>query len=147
MEIFVPLVLFETLRAGCSEIRPFDFWDDNLQTVDLAVIRGGLGTISDCIAARVPMLYVEDPDPEIRFNQARLDQLGIGLSLDRCLSKDSETFTSPLGYRDMVSKMAGFDLKGHVEAADILARLWGLQYTSESSADCNERRKEPEWLS
>jgi len=127
MEIFVPLGIFETLRTRCPEIRPFEFWDNNLQTVDLAVIRGGLGTISDCIAARVPMLYVDDSDPEIRFNQARLNQMGIGLSLDRFLSEDSETFTSPLLYRDMLSKMAGFGLQGHIEATDILERVWGFQ--------------------
>ena len=134
MTVLAPLPLFETLRTRCPDIQPFDFWDNNLQTVDLAVIRGGLGTISDCIAAQVPMLYVDDRDPEIRFNQARLNQLGIGLPLDRFLSEDFETFTNPLMYRDMLLKIAGFDLNGHVEATDILAKLWGLHGGNKGSS-------------
>ena len=92
--------------------------------MDFAVIRGGMGTISDCVAARLPMLYVNDPKPEIQFNQQRLEQLGIGLPLERISKQSSDLLTNPGVIRQMVGNMAGLDLNGEIEAARILANLW-----------------------
>lgn len=126
LEVFASSTLFERLAAECPRIKPFEFWDDNFDTIDLAVVRGGLGTISDCVAARVPMLYAGDPNPEIKFNQMRLSQMGIGLPLEKCLDESPEICTDPFSYRSMLSKMAGFDIQGHIEATNILAELWGF---------------------
>ena len=124
MEIFLPAALFAALGTRCPGTQPFDFWHDNFDLADLAIIRGGLGTISDCIAAKVPMLYVDDPNPEIRFNQTRLSKMGIGLPLDKVLDETSDILTDPSVYRGMLWKMRGLELQGHIEAAKILAKIW-----------------------
>jgi UDP:flavonoid glycosyltransferase YjiC (YdhE family) len=133
MSVFTSLSLSEKLAARCPQIQTFDFWNDDFDAIDLAVIRGGLGTVSDCIAAKIQMIYVDDPNPEIKFNQARLEELGIGLPLDRCLDEGREIFTNPFVYTRMLSKMSGFSLRGHVEATDALAKLWALRSNKMSS--------------
>jgi hypothetical protein len=126
MKLFGSPALAQSLGTGCPEIEPFDFWDDNLDAIDLAIVRGGLGTISDCIAARVPMLYVDDSNPEIRFNHTRINQLQLGFPLESCLDEGTDIFTNPSVYARTLSNIAGFGLKGDVEAAEILGKLCGI---------------------
>jgi hypothetical protein len=117
---------FEMLSERCRGLERYDWSGDNLSTVDLAIIRGGLGTISDCIAARIPMLYLNDPSPEIKFNQARLCQMGIGLPLEKVLDGGSPLLTEAAAYAGMRARMDGFALAGEIEASEVLAKLWGL---------------------
>ena len=116
---------FELLSQRCRGLERYDWSGDNLGTVDLAIIRGGLGTISDCIAARIPMLYLDDPSPEIKFNQARLCQMGIGLPLEKVLDDGSPLLTDAAVYAHMRARMDGFALAGEIEASEVLAKLWG----------------------
>ena len=119
MQVFGSPALAQLLGTECPEIEHFDFWDDHFDAMDLAIVRGGLGTISDCIAARVPMLYVDDSNPEIRFNHARINQLQLGFPLESCLGRSPDIFTNPSAYARALSNMAEFGLKGDIEAAAI----------------------------
>src|SRR5688572_15472525 len=73
-EVLASAAVSKRLSIDCGDIQSFDFVRDDLNSMDFAIIRGGLGSISDCIAARVPMLYMDDSNPELRFNQSRLDE-------------------------------------------------------------------------
>jgi len=126
MEVFAAEAIFQTLQTKCPGIQFRSFGDDSLETIDLAVIRGGLGTISDCIASKVPMLYVDDSSPEIRYNQKRLNEMGVAAPFEGFLNGDAEILTSPFVYKRTISRMNGFDLEGHLEAGDILAGLWNV---------------------
>jgi hypothetical protein len=58
-------------RGGEAEPR-FD-------TYDLVVLRPGAGTVTACVAARVPMILAYEPNPELAHNASRIEALGIGL--------------------------------------------------------------------
>ncbi|MBA7527728.1 hypothetical protein ES705_19906 [subsurface metagenome] len=78
VRVFCPSRWYGILSQHCTKAEIYDFDSPEFDKVDLAIIRAGLGTISDCIATKVPMLYVEEQNPEIKFNQQRLSQFGIG---------------------------------------------------------------------
>lgn len=70
----------EALSLYEIKSRSFDF-HDGWEEVDLVITRAGMGTISDCIAMRIPMLTVAESNPEIQHNQAILHHAQIALSL------------------------------------------------------------------
>ena len=124
VEVFAPEGLCQILAREGTAVQPFDFWSDDFDKMDFAIVRGGLGTISDCVASRLPMLFVNDPKPEIQFNQQRLEQLGIGLALDR-VSDGSIDFSSTIEvFLHMSENMAALDLNGEVEGSRVLTNLW-----------------------
>lgn len=50
--------------------------------VDLVITRAGFNTISDCIAAKTPMLLIDEPqNPEIEHNLSRLQELHLGKAI------------------------------------------------------------------
>jgi hypothetical protein len=108
-----------------GNVELYDFDRHPLDTVDLAIVRAGIGTISDCVAAKVPMLYVRDRNPEVEFNQERLSQLGIGMSLQDSLRGRSSPFTNSSVYHAMLSRFNGLALGGDIEASDFLMTRWG----------------------
>ena len=59
----------------------FHFDNDGWEKVDVVITRAGMGTISDCIAMRVPMLTVTELNPEIQHNQAILHHAKVALPL------------------------------------------------------------------
>jgi len=124
-KVLCPCRWHRVLSRRCANVEPCDFDGYQLKGVDLAIIRGGLGTVSDCIAAKVPMLYVRDCDPEIEFNQGRLSDLGIGMSLQHSLQNRDSPLTDSHVYRAMVERCKGFALQGEIEAADFLLTRWG----------------------
>ncbi len=110
-----------------GRVKQYDFARNPLHTVDLAIIRAGLGTISDCVAARVPMMTVDDSNPEIAFNQRRLAELGIGMALAEALTRGKESpLVSQAAYQSMLTHFEGLSLQGEEEAADFLLAGWGL---------------------
>jgi len=115
----------QILLEHCRNIELYDFDRHTLDTVDLAIVRAGIGTISDCVAAKVPMLYVRDHNPEVEFNQERLSQLGIGMSLQDSLRSRSSPLTNSSVYHAMFSCFNGLALGGEIEAADFLMTRWG----------------------
>jgi hypothetical protein len=108
-----------------NNVETYDFDSGEFDKVDLAIVRAGIGTISDCITAKVPMLYVEEPNPETEFNRQRLSQLGIGAPLKDFLDGKPSPLNNSRVYRSMLDQMGNFSLKGDVEAADFLANKWG----------------------
>ena len=121
IEVLASSPLHEKLSDQHSGIGRFDFLSDDFKSLDLAVTRGGLGTISDCVAAQVPMFYLDDPNPEISFNQDRLSQIGIGMPLQRLLQEDLKPLTDDRILGQMAWRMRELKLGGETEAADILA--------------------------
>jgi len=121
IEVLASSPLHEKLSDQHSGIGRFDFLSDDFKSLDLAVTRGGLGTISDCVAAQVPMFYLDDPNPEISFNQDRLSQIGIGMPLQRLLQEDLKPLTDDGILGQMAWRMRELKLGGETEAADILA--------------------------
>ena len=110
-----------------GRVKWYDFAHNPLHTVDLAIIRAGLGTISDCVAARIPMLTVDDNNPEIVFNQRRLAELGIGMTLAEALTRGKESpLVSQAAYQSMLAHFENLTLQGEEEAADFLLTSWGL---------------------
>ena len=124
VEVFAPEGLCQILAKEGTPVQAFDFWADEFDGMDLAIVRGGLGTISDCVASRLPMLFVNDPKPEIQFNQQRVQQLGIGLALDRVSDGSLDFSRNTELFRRMSENMAGLDLNGEVEGSRVLANLW-----------------------
>jgi len=96
------------------------FESSNLDEMDIAIIRGGLGTISDCIAAKIPMLFVNDENPEIQYNQERLIQMNIGMPISSVKNPKISPFMNNTQYRKMLKNFLHFDLNGVKEASDII---------------------------
>ena len=123
IKALAPPWLCDSLADRFDGIEAFTFWSGDFASMDIAIIRGGLGTISDCIAAKVPMFYLDDPNPEINFNQTRLSHMGIGLSVRQLLNEGPELLMDNALFQDMRSSMSGLNLRGEIEAADVLERL------------------------
>ncbi len=114
------------LQPLYRRVEVYDFVANPLHTVDLAIIRAGLGTIADCVAARVPVLTVEDTNPEIAFNQARLAELGVGMPLADAVAGGADSpLASPAAYAAMRARFEPLALSGEEEAADFLLAHWG----------------------
>lgn len=78
--------LIEKNKAGFARLTDYHFItirDVNkvhnlIPHVDLVISRGGFNTITDCIAAKTPMLLIDEPDnPEIAHNLSRVSELGL----------------------------------------------------------------------
>lgn len=77
--------------------------------VDAVITRAGIGSVSDCITSRLPMLLIPDSNPEIRYNQSVIKASGLGFDL-----VDFETFDiSP-------ERFATFSLDGVIDAVRYL---------------------------
>ena len=126
IRVFCPSKWYGILSRHCGNAEMYDFDSNEFDRVDLAIVRAGLGTISDCIMAKVPMLYVEEQNPEIEFNQQRLSQLGIGAPLKGFLDGQPSPLNDSKIYRSMLERMGRFSLQGDVEAANFLASKWGV---------------------
>lgn len=61
-----------------------DRWDpgEGFAGAEAVVGRAGIGTIADAVAARTPILFLPDRNPEIAHNEGRLVELGIGAPFD-----------------------------------------------------------------
>lgn len=123
IEVRAAAPLYEKLSERYSGIVRFNFLNEDFSSVDFAVIRGGMGTISDCIAAKTPMFYLGDPNPEISFNQERLNQLGIGMPLRRVLEEGPELIMNDELLQQMVQCMSPLKLEGEIEAAESLVTI------------------------
>jgi UDP-N-acetylglucosamine:LPS N-acetylglucosamine transferase len=101
-------------------MKRYSFNKPNLNEMDIAIIRGGLGTISDCIAARIPMIYIHDANPEVRHNQECLERLNIGIPI----ASINDSKVSPLlnagRHQFMLNHFSHFDLHGVKEASEII---------------------------
>ncbi|MFC1979173.1 hypothetical protein ACFLVP_04215 [Chloroflexota bacterium] len=126
IKLFLSPQWHDTLSLHCVETELYDFNSNQLDTIDLAIIRAGIGTISDCITAKVPMIYMEEQNPEIKFNQRRLSEYAIGAPLQSILDEKPSLLNDPQIYCSMIDQMSAFSLQGEVEAASFIAGKWGL---------------------
>jgi ABC-type thiamin/hydroxymethylpyrimidine transport system permease subunit len=77
--------------AGAMPVRGLNhFYQENGFLPKIVVCRAGIGIVSECISAQIPMLLVNDSDLEIQFNESIITDLGIGsvLNLDKSKSRD-----------------------------------------------------------
>ena len=115
MTVYVPERFVPDFQGIPQAVTVYDFRRNPLHQIDLAIIRAGIGTLSDCIAARVPMLCVEEPDnPEISYNIARLQALGIGFAVS------PSALTLHENYGSIVQNFEALSLAGADEAAQYL---------------------------
>ncbi len=104
----------------------FDFEKNILSEIDLAIIRAGIGSISDCIAAKIPMAFVEEKiNPEIKFNQEILINLGIGISLRDIVNNEDSFISSNSSYKKVVNNISKFKVGGEYRAAEYITDKTG----------------------
>lgn len=94
------------------------------------VCRPGIGTISDCVAQRVPMVFAYEPgNVELAHNAARLHALGAGLDLGT-QATGSDVLTAVRGVlaperaAAMRAALAGLKCDGANESAEALLQLF-----------------------
>lgn len=124
--VLCPSRWYDVLSQHTANVKIYDFNSNSLDSVDIAIIRAGMGTICDCITAGVPMLYIPERNPEIHFNQRCLSQLGIGVPLQDFLDGKPSPLSDANIYRSMLERMADFSLQGDAEAADFLTGKLGI---------------------
>lgn len=116
--LFVSERWHDALAGEYPSLERYDFTQNPLHTVDAAIIRAGIGSISDCIAARVPAYFVDDSNPEIAFNAARLSELGIGAPLS------VNGLTTPGVYGTIARRLGEFSANGVADATAFLVPHW-----------------------
>jgi hypothetical protein len=65
-----------------------DFSQNTFTESDIVFVRGGIGTITDCLYHKKPIFYINDSNYEISYNQYILSKLKAGFSLDYFIEKD-----------------------------------------------------------
>ncbi|MFA5295598.1 MAG: hypothetical protein WC382_08795 [Methanoregulaceae archaeon] len=110
----------EYFLPDCGSTSDYSFGSSNLHNIDIAIIRGGIGTISDCIAAKIPMIYVHDENPEVKHNQECLRKMNIGIPLSSINNPKISPLMNDEQYRNMEKNFSNFDLNGVEEASDII---------------------------
>jgi hypothetical protein len=106
--------------SDCESVYNYNFESPNFNEMDIAIIRGGIGTISDCIAAKIPMICVHDENPEIKHNQERLVRMNIGIPISSISNPKISPLVNSKQYRKMLKNFSLFDLNGVKEASDII---------------------------
>ena len=108
------------LIHGCLVISDNFFYSSDISKVDFAIIRGGIGTISDCIASRIPMMFIHDENPEIEHNQKCLIKMNIGIPMSSFNDPNISPLINREQYKTMQNNFSQFDLNGVKEAADVV---------------------------
>jgi UDP-N-acetylglucosamine:LPS N-acetylglucosamine transferase len=122
--IFCPRQWYETFAKFDKNVVPYYFNDQNVVRADLAIVVGGLGSISDCIATRMPMLYIHNSNPELIYNLEKLSVIGIGMPLDSALQNSRSPLTDMNLYNTMINRCRELTLHGEADVADILLTQW-----------------------
>lgn len=81
--IYVDKRLMEAADTGIRKhLQLFDFNPESFCKLRLAIGRPGIGLITDCISAGLPLVAIhESGEPEMEYNASRLDELNLGLAL------------------------------------------------------------------
>lgn len=81
--VSLPEDLLATLPAAvAARCKRFEHTERAFRALSLAVCRPGVGTLTDCLAHRVPVLAVPDArNPEMLHNAACIESLGFGRAL------------------------------------------------------------------
>ncbi|MBI2890112.1 MAG: hypothetical protein HYY13_04930 [Nitrospirae bacterium] len=113
------------LERDMPGVQPFDFERGSLEEADFAIVRPGLGTISDCVLARVPMAVLPDACPEVAHNGGRLIELGLGVSLGDLEEAERSPLTNAGPYSDLAKGFDGLERHGEDAAARHLLSILG----------------------
>lgn len=73
-----------------SRVSLFDFTDHSFTSLHWIICRPGMGILTDAVQYEVPVIVLEEADPEITFNCARVEQLGIGMRAAKLLAEICE---------------------------------------------------------
>ena len=87
------------LKEAGDAVQLFDFDRDDLSRMKCIIGRPGMGLITDCIAAKRPLVAVYEPNPEMEHNAQVLQKLGIGLDLGSSI-RSNEAFDAVRRYID-----------------------------------------------
>jgi UDP-N-acetylglucosamine:LPS N-acetylglucosamine transferase len=93
--------------------------------LDLVVCRPGMGTVTACVGACLPMVLVYEPDLELAHNASHVAQLGVGLDcgsepVPEAVSSAVEAALDEDTYRTMSRTMHRLPRDGLGRAADWL---------------------------
>lgn len=78
-KIFIEPSLYHTKMPNW--ILPAEYNDDMYSSIKSAIIRPGIGTVTDCINYSVPMYcFYEKQNNEMRFNAENIEKKGIGIN-------------------------------------------------------------------
>lgn len=109
---------------------PFDFRPESWSSLDVAVIRTGVGTITDCVSYNIPcMTLVENKNLEMIHNAEQLERLGIGRRIDVFQSDALQVFTNYLesdAYMRARENIRQQPKDGLKQATAFLAQHWEL---------------------
>lgn len=86
-----------------------------------ALCRPGMGTITDCIAHRVPIVALAEPNPELSWNAARLESLGLGVAIDSPAGAVAAVARALDERAPIVDRMRRLPSTGILQAASIIA--------------------------
>lgn len=64
-------------------LRMFDFAASSFSSLDCILCRPGMGILTDAVKYGVPICVVDDVDPEMKHNAARVEALGIGIRIKK----------------------------------------------------------------
>lgn len=109
------------LASRCPGVTPFDFTPQSWGSLSVAIVRPGMGTLTDAITARVPVLALPEPEnPEMDFLAAAIEKMGVGRRLQRSFDTAGQ-IRSILGKRDDYQRsVAKVSTRGISEAASLL---------------------------
>lgn len=124
-KIYCSVQCYNQLLEKFATVEKYNFNNGQAEHIDLAIIRAGLGTISDCIAAKIPMILLDDPNPEIRFNQKCLSQFGIGMSLKSFMHDGTALLEDEKQYEKVIDRFEVFEFGGEINTANFLLKKWG----------------------
>lgn len=111
-------------RSAGERLRPFGFSRGDFASCDLMICRAGVGTITDCITARTPMLLLPETDNlEMTWNTDRLREAGLAVSLPGSWTGDElalllEQLFEPEHYSSLIAALASQPVDGFARAAD-----------------------------
>ncbi len=103
--VWATTAVIDSFRGRISEkVKAFDFSIDHFKLMDLAIIRPGVGSITESIKFQIPILAANQGDnPEMHHNTNVITSLGIGVEYSTGLGLDS--LQENLGcYVDCLSK-------------------------------------------
>jgi hypothetical protein len=96
-----------------------------VQNSNFALIVGGLGTISDCIASKMPIIFIPNGNPELTYNLSIITKMGVGISSEDVITNMNSPITDKKRFISMVENFNSFTLNGEKEVVNILCEQWG----------------------
>jgi UDP:flavonoid glycosyltransferase YjiC (YdhE family) len=126
LEVAIPESTIKSKNLHGRNIIPFGFSIEDYNACDLIICRPGVGTITDALTARTPMITVyEKGNLEMEHNARILEYLGVSknFGLVESMPNIQQTILESLDdsvLKNMQTKMKGIQMNGFEKAFDWL---------------------------